>query len=140
MLKAFISVEKRPLIRRYLLWCFKTTKEDLERIDRKFTQLEVDNYLLQQLPGKVAHGQLVDQKHIDDFKQYMAGKKTDAERLKFEEKPRGRLQPDYVYLQKRLDSVEKAIVAFLGKKELAAIRKLYETEMTKRILEAREHK
>jgi len=36
----------RDLIRRYLLWFFKTTKESFERIERKTTQLMVDEYVL----------------------------------------------------------------------------------------------
>lgn len=35
--------------------------------------------------------------------------------------------------------MEQVIVEILGKKELQTIQALYETEMTRRILEAREH-
>jgi hypothetical protein len=47
--------------------------------------------------------------------------------------------PDYANLKNRLKAIESAIKHFLGTKELTAIRKLYETEFTTRILQAREH-
>lgn len=39
----------KDLIRRYLLWAFKTTKESFERIERKTTQLMVDEYILERI-------------------------------------------------------------------------------------------
>jgi len=36
----------KTLTKRYLLWCYKTTKEQLDWIDRKFTQIQVDRYTL----------------------------------------------------------------------------------------------
>src|SRR3989344_4712173 len=130
-----IPVDNKKLIRRYLIWCYKTTKEELERIDRKFTQLQVDEYLLKMLQTKNPRYQALDKIFIDDFRQYMDNKKADAENLKFTDKDKKRLKPAYVYLQRRLDAIERAIIAFLGKKGLFAIQRLYDNEMTRRILE-----
>jgi len=44
-----LNSKKKDLIRRYLIWCYKTTKEDLDRIDRYFTQNIADDFLLDQL-------------------------------------------------------------------------------------------
>lgn len=49
------------------------------------------------------------------------------------------LKEDYAYLYERFCAIEKAIVHFLGKKELARIEFLYEQEMTSRILQSKEH-
>lgn len=138
MAKRKLSIDQKNLIKRYLMWCYKTTKEELDRIDRKFTQREVDYYILKKLSQK--DRQAVGKKYLQDFKRYIDEKEKDAGRLKFSDKNRRHLQPNYVYLKKRLSAVEKAIVAFLGHKELLTIRFLYETEMTRRILEARERK
>lgn len=46
MKKVKISYSQENLIRSYLIWCYKTTKEDLDRIDRYFTQVLVDRRLL----------------------------------------------------------------------------------------------
>ena len=135
--------EEIALIRRYLVWCYKTTKEELDRIDRKFTQLMVDRFMLQKLMSapvplpKDRRGQY--QKIADDFKEYVSHKERDAASLKFTIGKKKVLTPHYVYLKNRLSAIEKAILHFLGKKELGFIKSLYENEMTKRILEAREH-
>jgi len=137
-----LKVAERNLIRRYLIWCYKTTKEDLDRIDRKFTQVKVDDYILRNISkanntnknSREGYGQLV-----EEFKQYMLKKEKDAIQSKFLDEQKTELQPRYVYLKNRLSAVEKAISVFLGRKELNQIILLYEGEMTRRIIEAREH-
>lgn len=135
--------DEKKLIRRYLLWCYKTTKEEVDRIDRKFTQLKVDRYILDDLlqAKRAVPAVLRDDYHklVDDFKLYIQKKKNDAESLKFIKAPEALLSPSYAFLKNRLAAVECAIGSFLGVKELKAIKFLYEEEMTKRILEAREH-
>ena len=125
---------EKNLMRRYLVWCYKTTKEDLDRIDRKFTQLKVDEKILREL--KKAY--LKKDKFVEEYKTYIANKKSDALKAKFEGSNHT-LAGSYVYLVRRLNAVERAIGFLLGKKELSKIISLYEEEMTRRILESREH-
>jgi len=59
-----LKSNERNLIRRYLIWCYKATKEDLDKVDRKFTQLRVDYYVSDQLTkGKSARGKNNDKKY-----------------------------------------------------------------------------
>lgn len=124
--------EKR-LIRRYLVWCYKTTKEDLERTDRKFTQLQVDYFILEYL--EALSGDLKDSlaRHLGEFRDYIAKKEESAASGKFQDPGKNILRAEYLYLRKRFEAVEKAVIHFLGKKELLTIQRLYEAEMTRRI-------
>ncbi|MCB9770979.1 MAG: hypothetical protein H6754_00285 [Candidatus Omnitrophica bacterium] len=126
------------LIRRYLLWCFKTTREDLDRIDRYFTQALVDRRFLDILLKNKENSSEY-QKKIADFQSYMDIKEKNALGKKYLNLKKKTLQPEYWYLQARLAAIEQVIVEFLGKRELKSIQGLYENEMTRRILEAREH-
>lgn len=126
------------MTRRYLLWCYKTTKEDLDCIDRYFTQLVVDERVFDLLSKQVGKNSLY-QKKIDDFKQYMVMKEKNVLPKKYTDSAKKVLQPDYWYFKARLAALEKVIVEFLGVKELKSIQALYEAEMSRRILEAREH-
>ncbi len=131
------------LIKRYLLWCYKMTREELERIDRKFTQLEVDEFVLRELqkklePLKGSYREAFAKK-VDDFKEYMAKKEQNAKAEKFCDVAAKQLNPHYFYLTQRLGAIEKAIVSFCGKKALREIQSCYDGEMTRRILESREH-
>ena len=125
------------LIRRYLIWCYKTTKEDLDRIDRYYTQLKVDQFILKQLIN--AKEDAAYQDLVNNFEKYMAAKKENVDKKKFSDPHQKILDPQYKYLRHRLSAIEKAIQHFLGSRELVKINVLYEVEMTRRILEAREH-
>jgi len=136
--------EEKNLIRRYLVWCYKTTKEELDRIDRKFTQLTVDYFLLKEIskrqnssPGS---SQRPYSKFIDEFNAYIRQKEKDAAQTKFLDKRKTKPHPRYEYLRNRLFAIEKAVSFFLGKKELNNIIVLYEWEMIRRILGASDHK
>ena len=136
-------MKQKELTRRYLVWCYKTTKEDLDWIDRKFTQLEADRNILKEL-SKAAKTVCPSEKKaylkkIDEFKSYMANKQQRGIKEKFLGPDKKELQPQYVYLQNRLKAIEKTIISFFGLKDFKAVRNLYEREMTRRILEAREH-
>jgi 23S rRNA maturation mini-RNase III len=136
-----VKQEKKNLIRRYLLWCYKTTKEELDRIDRKFTQLEVDKKMLRELEKGIS---LADENNaylqkVKGFKEYIAKKEQSAKAEKYTGATNLQIQPQYFYLQKRLGAIEKTIVSLLGSKELQVIKVSYEEEMTRRILESREH-
>ena len=143
MRKKKITPEEKNLYRRYLIWCYKTTKEALERVDRKFTQLDVDFFLLKEL-GKAPElkDKIKEKKYhskVVAFQQYIKHKEKSAYVDKYEQGHKGDFKADYWYLAKRLDAVKKAIRSFLGGGELGRIEKAYEEEMIARILKAREH-
>ena len=131
-----LTADQRNLIKRYLLWCYKTTKEELDRTDRKFTQLQADHFILDFLmksqrrkgSGKRARDH---QAFINDFKRYIETKNKEAYQ--------GIRHSRHGYEQQRLRAVETAIQSFLSAKDLKEIKSLYQAEMTRRILEAREH-
>ena len=136
-----LTQKEQGLIRRYLLWCYKTTKEELDKIDRYFTQAVVDDYFVERLkssPEYKAHG-VAFCKSVEDFVQYAREKRAKAEEKKFADNARAALAPDYQYLQARFEAIEQAICHFFDQKELGEIAALYEEEMTERILKSREH-
>lgn len=127
--------DKKNLKKRYLVWLYKTTKESLDRIERKFTQLGIDRFILKELikEDKLKKAQ----KFIEEFKLYIANKEKDGVNLKYEG---DRLNSDYYFLTLKLQAVEKAILKELGSRALKEIKSLYEKEMTERILKSTEHK
>lgn len=140
--KIKLSSEERTLIRRYLVWCYKTTKEQLDKIDRKTTQLTVDHFVLKELVKnqRIKNTNLSElDKKIGDFKKYIQDKKAKENESKYTDSDKRFFQPEYLYLKSRLNAIETAIRHFLGQKALVEIKGLYEKEMTKRILEARDH-
>ena len=140
--KLKINANEKRLIRRYLIWCYKTTKEDLDRIDRYFTQNDVDRFVMDQLQktkNKLSHGSKEYLGLVEEFKGYIQKKQNNVLKQKFRDQEYKQLQPKYAYLTSRMTAIEKAIIHFLGAKELSCIIDLYEQEMTQRILQAREH-
>ncbi len=129
----------KNLTRRYLIWAYKTTRESFERIERKTTQLKVDEYLLKilkQLP-KVADKSY--QKYIEEFQKYILNKRKDELIQKFADAKKQSFHSEYLYYKNRLSAIERAIKHFLGKQDLKRIEELYEDEFIKRILQAKEH-
>lgn len=140
MAKKSLTKREQELIKRYLVWCYKTTKEDLDRIDRYFTQNMVDQILLKELKkSKSIKKNAEYEKLVKKFDGYMDVKLAKALDQKFVDKSHKALAAEYEYLQNRFKGIEKSICYFLGKKELSNICDLYEEEMTLRIFEAREH-
>ena len=126
-----LTPNQKNLIHRYLVWCYKTTKEKLDRIDRKTTQLMVDEFVFVQLQRSLKNDQNQEyQREIEGFSEYMQKKKVDQQNIS---------GAHYKYLQNRFAAIEKSIVYFLGRPEFKKIEGQYEFEMTKRILETREH-
>jgi len=125
----------KNLKKRYLIWLYKTTKEELDRIERKFTQLEIDKFILKEL--KKQNKDKKTEKFIAEFQAYILSKEMDGLSLKYEGK---QLKPDYNFLSLKLQIIEKAIQKELGKKDLEQIKSLYEKEMIERILKSVEHK
>ena len=137
-----LSENDYNLTRRYLIWCYKTTKEDLDRIDRYYTQLDVDAFLLKDLRRGKEYKRNKDQYYrdlVDDFEKYMQKKKDNVDQKKFKDTKCKEMTTEYLYLLNRFDAIESAIIHFLGEDELDKICALYEEEMTSRILTAREH-
>jgi hypothetical protein len=141
--KLKFSKKEKDLLKRYLIWCYKTTKEELDKVGRYFTQLKVDVFLLKGLRKKSAYknskGNSEFKGLVDSFETYMLKKEDNVLKKKYKGKDFKKLQPQYEYLSERLCVLEDAISHFLGKQELTKIVNLYEEEMTKRILQAREH-
>ena len=136
-----INAQEKALIQRYLIWCYKTTKEGLEKIDRKFTQIKMDRFILSliQKTRPTARFQSEYRQLVEDFGSYIVSKEKDGLSQKFSNGKEGDLNPQYIYLHNRLNAVELAIRHFLGPRTLSKISLLYEQEMTRRILESREH-
>ena len=133
--KKALTVEQKALVRRYLIWAYKTTRESFERIERKTTQLVVDDYLVGQLlksPSKQS-------RRVSEFKQYIANKRQDEIKLKYAGEGKAAFDPEYLYLKDRLDAIKQGITYFLGKNAIKGIEQLFEKEFTRRILESKEH-
>ena len=120
---------------RYCLWLYKTAKEALDKIERKFTQLDIDKIILKELKGQDREGKAG--KFIEEFEEYIKNKEKEGLNLKYSG---SQLNPEYYFLTLKLKAIEKTIVKQLGKKALAQIKSLYETEMTERILRSTETK
>lgn len=138
-----LNKNEKKLIRRYLIWCYKTVKEDLDRVDRYFTQLKADDFVLKHLKKGKEYKHSASTKAykdlVDQFQVYMKTKEDNVLKKKYINGGTAELNPDYQYTRNRYTAVEEAIKHFLGDKELEEISDLYEKEMTRRILEAREH-
>jgi len=138
-----LTQNEKNLIRRYLVWCYKTTKESLDRVDRYYTQEVVDHFLLDQLTKtkefRSEKTPIEFKRLIKSFEDYADNKVMRADRQRFIDDKKKLPHPNYLYLEHRFAAIEKAITKFLGVKELNGIRTAYEEEMTQRILSAREH-
>ena len=132
--------EKR-LIRRYLVWCYKTVKESLDRIDRYYTQNQVDSFILSKFSAKNSTPAVdpVYRKLVQEFTSYAQAKLDNADKKKYVDKENGRLHPEYQYLLNRFKAIEGAVKHFLGAQELQRMGREYEQEMTSRIWSAKEH-
>ena len=124
----------KNLKKRYLIWFYKTTKEALDKIERKFTQVDIDRFILKEL--KRSDKDKTVESFIAQFEDYIQKKEQDGLSLKFENK---KLKPHYLFLVLKLQAIEKSIAKELGKASLDEIKLLYETEMTERILRSTEH-
>jgi hypothetical protein len=124
----------KNLKKRYLVWFYKIAKEALDKVERKFTQVEVDRFILKELKRADKDGAI--ETFVRQFEDYVYKKEQEVLKLKFENK---KVKPDYLFLTLRLQVIEKAILKELGSKALEEIKLLYEIEMTERILRSTEH-
>ena len=68
MAKKAVSIGKddaNSLTQRYLFWLYKTTRDQTDKIDRKFTQLEVDKEIQKILEKKVNSLKKASQKSLN---------------------------------------------------------------------------
>jgi len=125
---------------RYLLWLYKTVKEDLDRIDRKFTQAEVDREIEKHLARNARLSMIGDSEKFRElqlaWQEYVSKKEADGNALKYDGK---KIKAEYYFTTLKLEAVEKLIKRMFGDKVLKEIKSAYEEEMCKRILESREH-
>jgi hypothetical protein len=127
--------DTRNLKKRYLLWLYKTTKEAFDRIERKFTQLEIDEFMLKELKRLDKNNKL--KKYIGEFQNCIHNKEKEGLSQKYNN---GKLNPYFSFLILKLQVIENLIVRELGKSALKDIKALYEEEMSQRILKSTEHK
>ena len=125
---------------RYLLWLYKTTKEEFDRIERKFTQVDIDKKIMRYI-GEHFNSRNLKRKNearklLKGFKEYINKKEKDGRELKFDGR---KLTPAYYHLSLKLEAIEKTIVEELGNSRLREIKALYEQEMRRRIIEAQDH-
>ena len=126
--------DDRNLNKRYLIWLYKETKEALDRVDRKFTQLGIDKFIREELRKE----EIKALTFFEDFNTYVNNKEKDCETLKSRE---GKyLNPEHQFLSLKLQAIEKAIVKELSANDLKEIKNLYHQEMVERILRSTEHK
>ncbi|MFZ5800889.1 MAG: hypothetical protein ACOY3D_05905 [Candidatus Omnitrophota bacterium] len=127
------NLEHIKLKTRYLVWLYKTTKEAVDRVDRKFTQLEIDRQIRAELVKEI--NRCAEKKALEKFlkelDEYIAKKETEAQSLK---------NPAYVFLKLKLTAVENSIERLLDKKSLEEIKELYQQEMLRRIIEAKDER
>lgn len=132
--------DRKNLQFRYLLWLYKSTKEEFDRIERKFTQVEIDRRLLHYMQEHIDTSKIKRKKEaktfLKNFKEYTDQKEKDGLALQYEGR---KLRPEYYHLSLKLEAIEESIVGELGKKRLRTIKGLYEQEMQRRIIEAQEH-
>ena len=132
----------KNLKKRYLIWLYMTTKEAFDRYERKFTQFDIDEFMLFEMEKELKDaylpaGKKVFEKHINDFRDYIAKKEEICMKLKYKGK---RINPEFLFLDIKLQAVEKAIVKELGSRALDEIKDFYEQEMTLKISRGVKHK
>jgi len=125
---------------RYLLWLYKTTREQTERIERKFTQLDIDKKILERLEAQQGTEDAASvQGHIQEWRCYIAQKHKDGIAAVYT-KEDGPRRGDYLFLKYKLQAIEESIQELFGAKELKRMKQMFDDEMVKRILGEREHR
>ncbi len=128
----------KNLKKRYFIWLYKIAKEAFDKDERKFTQVDIDKDILAEMEKELLgsylpHEKDAIQRHINDFQKYIENKERACSELRDQHR---KINPDFIFLEIKLDAVEKVIVRELGKRGMNEIKSLYEKEMTERILKA----
>jgi ABC-type lipopolysaccharide export system ATPase subunit len=133
--------DNKNLKKRYFVWLYKTTKEAFDKFERKFTQTEIDKEILKEIENTLMgsylpHEKAELEKLVNSFQEYISAKEKSCLELKYQGL---RTNPEFIFLDVKLNAIEKLIVQELGRKGLAEIKALYEKEMTQRILRSTDH-
>lgn len=136
------NLDIKNLKNRYLIWLYKTTKEAFDKYERKFTQLEIDEFILEEMEKELKgaylpHEKKALEKDVNDFRDYIVEKEKACLKLKYQGK---KVDPEFLFLDVKLEAIEKAIIKELGLKALTEIKSLYEQEMIGRIMKNKENK
>lgn len=128
--------DEKSLIKRYLFWLYKTIKDELDKIDRKFTQLRVDKdiqKLLKKWASKAgARNEEALEPFLKEWQEYVFQKDSDAQRLKFDES--GCVSAAYLFLHMKFAAVCQITRSQFGPAVLKEFKRLYEEAALKRIL------
>lgn len=134
--------EKKNLQLRYLMWLYKTTKEQIDRIDRKFTQLDIDckirAYLavhIKKYPPAVRNGL---EAQLTKWSRYISDKEVAALDSKFCDSKKRIPRAEYAFLSLKLQVVEKLMRTAGGAKFLQGVKRAYYREMARRIFAEKE--
>ena len=132
--------DEKSLKMRYLAWLYKNTKEAFDRYERKFTQLEIDESILREMEKELKgaylpHKKRALEKYINDFRRYINAKEELCLKLKYKGK---KMNPEFIFLDVKLEAIEKAITKELGSEALNQIKDAYGEEMLRRILQKRQ--
>ncbi|MBU0548605.1 MAG: hypothetical protein KJ710_03235 [Candidatus Omnitrophica bacterium] len=131
----------RNLRKRYFIWLYKTTKEAFDKYERKFTQTDIDKDLLFEMENELLgaylpHEKQCLEKFVNQYREYISNKEKACLELKYQGK---KTNPEFLFLDVKLNAIEKLITKELGKRGLEKIKALYEQETTQRILKSVEH-
>ena len=131
----------KNLRKRYLVWLYKTTKEAFDKYERKFTQIDIDKDILSEVENELLGAYLPHEKEyldklLNQYREYISAKEKSCLELKYQGK---KTNPEFLFLDIKLNAVEKLITQELGRRGLEKIKALYEQEMTDRILRSTEH-
>src|SRR3989339_171366 len=132
--------DEKNLRIRYLTWLYKTTKEAFDRYERKFTQLEIDEFILKEMEKELKGSYMPQEKKpleklVNEFRSYIVEKEKACLQLKYKGK---KIDPEFIFLDVKLNAIEKAIIKEVGADGLEKMRTAYHTEMIKRILEEKQ--
>ena len=136
------KTDLKNLKKRYLIWLYKTTKEAFDRYERKFTQLDIDKFMLKRIDIGLQNSYLPQEKEalegfIIDFIKYIEDKESSCAEMRQSGK---KIHAEFLFLDMKLQAVEDAIVKELGKRALVRIKDMYEKEVIQRILKSTENK
>ncbi len=131
----------KNLKKRYFIWLYKTTKEAFDKYERKFTQVDIDQDILVEMEKELMgaylpHEKDALQKYINDFQRYIEDKEKACSELRGQGKKKN---PEFLFLDIKLNAIEKIIAQELGRRGLEKIKALYELEMAERILKSKDH-
>jgi len=135
------NLDNKNLKKRYFIWLYKTTKEAFDKYERKFTQTEIDKDILLEVENALMgaylpHEKAELEKLVNDFQAYISTKEKACLELKYQGL---RTNPEFIFLDVKLNAIEKLITKEFGRRALAEIKALYEKEMARRIMRGTEH-